>query len=110
MGSGTRCASWVRMPLRTFADRDGTTWSVWRIQATAPSQVLGVPHDWLLFQDDAGTERRRLVSFPANWESLSDERLELLSRVAVPARGWGRPSPPGGLTSADIEEASDADR
>jgi hypothetical protein len=103
---GTRCSSWVRLPLRTFTARDGTTWSVWRIEATAPSEVLSVPRDWLMFQDDAGAERRRLVSFPPNWETLSDERLELLSKIAVPARGWGRPSPPGGTSSVDIEAES----
>jgi hypothetical protein len=98
------------MPLRTFATPDGTTWSVWRIQASAPSEVLGVPRDWLLFQDESGEERRRLVSFPPNWETLPDERLALLLKLAIPARGWGRPSPPGGVSESELGSASDAER
>jgi hypothetical protein len=89
------------MPLKTFAARNGTPWSVWRIESTTSRDVAGMPRAWLLFQDEEGTERRRLVDFPAAWETLSDERLEQLCRIATPARGWSRPSPPGGVASID---------
>ena len=84
------------MPLKTFCDANGMTWTVWRIDATVGRDVRGMPQRWLVFQDEAGTERRRLVDFPDEWDSLSDERLTQLCRVATPSREWGRPSPPGG--------------
>lgn len=91
------------MPLRTFTARDGSIWSVWRIEASVSSDLIDMPREWLLFQDEAGAQRRRLVDFPANWESLPDERLELLCKIAVPSRSWVKFSPPGGV--AAIEEA-----
>ena len=89
------------MPLKTFSDASGTTWSVWRIDATVGRDVRGMPRRWLVFQDEAGEERRRLVDFPDNWETLSDDKLDRLCRAATPAREWGRPSPPGGLAQID---------
>lgn len=95
--------------LRTFYAKNGTTWSVWRIEASVGRDVTGMPRTWLLFQDEEGTERRRLVDFPPAWESLSDERLELLCRMATPARGWGRPSPPGGVSQIEDLAGVDAE-
>jgi hypothetical protein len=89
------------MPLKTFKDADGTTWSVWRIDATVGRDVRGMPRRWLVFQDEPGTERRRLVEFPDHWESLSDEGLAQLCRAATPGKEWGRPSPPGGMSQLD---------
>lgn len=91
------------MPLRTFRARDGSVWSVWRIESTVRSDVLDTPHEWLLFQDDDATERRRLVDFPENWEALPDERLELLCRMATPAKTWTTLSPPGGVPTIEGE-------
>lgn len=94
------------MPLRTFAARDGTTWSVWRIQSSTASDALGMPRSWLMFQNEAGGERRRLVEYPASWQSLPDERLELLCRVAVPARLPDSSSPPTGTMKVDGRKGS----
>lgn len=94
------------MPLKTFTDDNGTSWSAWRIDATVGRDVRGMPRSWLVFQDESGTERRRLVHFPDDWESLSNERLEMLCRVATPSREWGRPSPPGG--TAQINEFAES--
>jgi hypothetical protein len=89
------------MALKTFKSANGTTWSVWRIDASVGRDVRGMPKAWLVFQDEAGTERRRLVSFPDHWETLSEAGLAQLCATATPAREWGRPSPPGGMASVD---------
>ena len=89
------------MSLKTFVDEKGTTWSVWRINATVGRDVRGMPRAWLVFQDEPGTERRRLVDFPDHWESLNDAGLARLCRAATPAKEWGRPSPPGGTAQVD---------
>jgi hypothetical protein len=87
--------------LKTYHTKSGTSWSVWCIEASIGRDVTGMPRTWLLFQDEEGTERRRLVDFPATWESLSDERLELLCRLATPSKNWSRPSPPGGVSQIE---------
>ncbi len=96
------------MPLKTFLSRDGTSWSVWRVDTSSGAAVPGTPSEWLAFQDSEATERRRLFEIPPNWEDLPDERLELLCRLAEPARLWSRPSPPAGIER--IEESTGADR
>jgi hypothetical protein len=95
------------MSLRTFLSRDGTTWSVWRIESVSAAVVPGTPTEWLCFQDMEGTERRRLFEYPENWDELPDERLDLLRRMAEAVKLWQRPSPPGGVQR--IEDASSAD-
>ena len=95
------------MPLRTFLSRDGTTWSVWRIDSVSAAVVPGTPTEWLCFQDTEGTERRRLFEYPENWDELPDERLDLLRKMAEAVKLWQRPSPPGGVQR--IEDASSAD-
>lgn len=87
--------------LRNYFTKDGTRWSVWRVEVSEGHAVMGMPHAWLLFQDEDGTERRRLVEFPPTWESLSDERLELLCHMATPAKSWGRHSPPDGMSQIE---------
>ena len=95
--------------IKTFRARNGINWSAWLIEASVGRDVAGMPRSWLLFQDEDATERRRLVDFPAAWQSLSDERLELLCRMATPAKGWSRPSPPGGVAQVDGLAGVDAD-
>jgi hypothetical protein len=85
------------MAIRTFAAPDGSTWLVWRVERTSGDVVPGAPREWLVFQSEDGTERRRLLEMPPNWEDVSDERLDLLRRIATPAKGWERPSLPGGV-------------
>lgn len=86
------------MALRTFAASDGTTWTAWLVQASGTTGVPGTPTHWLAFQNDDGSERRRLLEVPEEWESLPAERLDLLRRVAEPVRGWAsRHTPPGGI-------------
>jgi hypothetical protein len=54
---------------------------------------------WLTF--DCEGNRRRLWPIPSNWESISDERLELACRAARP----GRISDPQGVAVVSGEDA-----
>ena len=94
--------------MRTFVDGDGREWQVWKVTPesrlfierrrtnrrrtaadVAPEEEQreeldrrrgDIQQGWLCFGCD--TERRRLYPVPPEWESCSDERLDLLRRVA----------------------------
>jgi hypothetical protein len=71
---------------------------VWLIRAGSAGRVPGTPAEWLAFQNAEGTERRRLLEIPDNWETLSDDRLDLLRRIAEPvALRAQRHTLPGGI-------------
>jgi hypothetical protein len=71
------------MALRTFTAADGRTWTVWLVRPTrAANPDLGIPGEWLAFQNDDESERRRLREVPQNWADLTDERLDMLRRMA----------------------------
>ena len=72
------------MALRTFTASDGRAWRVWLVRATKPNSRFVKAPEWLAFQTEDDVERRRLYQVPANWDDLSEERLELLLRVAEP--------------------------
>ena len=57
---------------------------VWLVTAGESGVLPGMPARWLAFQSDDGEDRLRLLSVPQGWESLSDERLDLLRRTAEP--------------------------
>jgi hypothetical protein len=77
---------------REYTDSNGVVWRVWNtIPSNSRSVIAELGGGWLSF--DSGTERRRLGPIPKGWEEMSAERLELLCRVALPAR----PSDPFGL-------------
>jgi hypothetical protein len=97
------------MPLRTFLSRDGSTWSVWQIESASAAVVPGTPTEWLCFQDVESSERRRLFEYPDDWDALTDERLDLLRKVAEPVKLWQRPSPPGGVDRVEHPSGSDSD-
>ena len=97
------------MALRTFVAPDGTTWTIWLVQSKGTAPVPGTPAEWLAFQNADGTERRRLLEIPAGWETLADDRLDLLRRIAEPVKGWTeRHTPPGGLEQRDPSGAEGA--
>lgn len=88
------------MAIREFKDSNGVAWRVW---TTIPSNARSVNPElgegWLSF--DSVAERRRFGPIPKGWEKMSAERLELICRVAVPARrsdpyGVAAQPPPGG--------------
>jgi hypothetical protein len=75
------------MPLRSFIDRDGEQWRVWSVTPdphAATTLDAEYRDGWLCFERMDGGELRRLAlsEVPAAWEALSDERLDLLRRVA----------------------------
>ena len=94
------------MPTRTFRTRNGSIWSVRRIESSATVSIPGAPREWLAFQDEAGTERRRLFNIPPDWEDMSDERLDLLRRHAEPSRFQVRATPPGGSRRDSANDGS----
>src|SRR3954464_15282557 len=58
------------MALRTFPD--GHTWTVWRVQPARGAQTRhGIPTEWLAFQIDDESERRRLREIPHSARRLS---------------------------------------
>lgn len=76
------------MAVRDFVDIKGNKWKVWPVTPssinpkTAAEDYLGDYGDgWLVFE--SATERRRLASFPANWDSLSDNGLVQLLKAAA---------------------------
>jgi hypothetical protein len=72
------------MALRTFRDGDGQSWRVWLVQSGNAAALAGTPREWLCFQNDDDSERRRLIDFPSNWDDLSEQRLDLLRKLAAP--------------------------
>jgi hypothetical protein len=76
------------MQQREFTDPNGVTWQV---RATFPAGNVAstLPESfakgWLTFESSEGAVRR-LAPIPDEWESCSESRLVLLSRVATPAR------------------------
>jgi hypothetical protein len=85
-GSHTEAA----MALRSYTDGSGGEWRVWRVVPDSISfSTLGESYrdGWLCFERVDGTDRRRLsmTHAPSEWETLSDDRLDLLRRQAEPA-------------------------
>lgn len=77
------------MALRSFQDREGHEWRVWSVvpaAIAAPTLDEEFRGGWLCFERIGGGGRCRLTQSeaPAGWESLPDERLDLLRRVATP--------------------------
>jgi hypothetical protein len=95
------------MSMRTFRAPDQSNWTVWRVEAASSVIVPGTPSVWLAFQNEDGTERRRLVEFPEDWPQLSDQLLDLLRRMATPAGSPQRSSAPRGFPQLDAETESE---
>jgi len=89
------------MALRSFEDREGDEWRVWSVVPAASAAVTldqEFRRGWLCFERAQGGERCRLTmsEAPDGWESLPDDRLDLLRRVATPV-----PTPAVGTGVAD---------
>src|SRR3954471_4268258 len=74
------------MALRTFTDRNGTDWNVWLVQPGASGNNFQerFREGWVCFERVGGGGRCRLPlsEMSPAWESLPDDRLDLLRRVA----------------------------
>jgi hypothetical protein len=95
------------MPLRTYTDREGLEWRVWTVTPVSAGTAMleaSYREGWLCFERLDGTDRRRLTmaEVPAAWDTLPDERLDLLRRVAEPA---GKRSGAPGTDTADRPSA-----
>ena len=95
------------MALRSFDDRNGQGWQVWSVvPGSAVLERSGwmegeFRNGWLCFESLTTGERRRLAPVPDNWEGLPTERLELMCRVASPAR---RSTPAAGIRTETVLE------
>lgn len=87
------------MAYREFVDSAGESWRVWSTVPSTGSRLRGgFDQGWLTFERinaDKSLPLRRLVPIPGDWESASDERLDLMCRsadeVARPRTVQGRP-------------------
>lgn len=74
------------MALRTFIDRDGLAWNAWHVQPAGAGVGYAERYrdGWVCFERVGGGGRCRipLDQMPPDWDSLPDDRLELIRRVA----------------------------
>ena len=85
------------MGLVEFADKNGIRWRVWHVETPASRAHLMDPqyrNGWLVFEQEDGTERRRLNQVPDDWAALAPARLAQLCSIAVPVVA-GRTTPTG---------------
>jgi hypothetical protein len=97
------------MDLLRFTDRNGRPWEVWEVRARPavadrPTPTpLPAPDRWLCFE--SGTERRRLVTYPRSWRTMSASGLDAMCRAATPVRATPRIDP----SRASVEHARPVD-
>ena len=74
------------MAYREFVDSSGQSWRVWSTVPSMGSKLRGgFDQGWLTFERidaDKNLPLRRLVPLPTDWESVPDDRLELMCRSA----------------------------
>ncbi len=88
------------MGLRIFMGSDGVRWTAWTVRDDAAGATT-----WLAFQNEMGTERRRLLETPPDWEAISEKRLDLLRRLAEPVpRYLDKHSLPDGMGTVTRRE------
>ena len=79
------------MATRSFTDPAGVEWLIWHVTpgqhtrrpgrsvSTLPDELVD---GWLCFESSAG--KCRFYPVPPDWETLADDKLEILRRAAVP--------------------------
>ena len=76
------------MSLTTFRDGAGVRWRVWHVETPRTRAHLmdaNFQNGWLVFEQEDGSNRRRLSQVPEDWASLSPEHLARLCALAVAA-------------------------
>lgn len=76
------------MSLTTFRDAVGVCWRVWHVETPRTRAHLmeaSFRNGWLVFEQEDGSNRRRLSQVPEDWASLSVEHLARLCTLAIPA-------------------------
>jgi hypothetical protein len=77
--------------IREFTDRDGKAWRVWAVTPTRSrgskreSNLGEFEHGWLAFETLDENLRKRLPHYPADWRTMSDEKLQDLLGLALEA-------------------------
>jgi hypothetical protein len=77
--------------IREFTDRDGKAWRVWAVTPTRATDSrrtanLGeFEQGWLAFETLDENQRKRLPHYPADWVTMSDEKLQDLLGLALEA-------------------------
>jgi len=89
--------------IREFRDRNACEWRAWAVipgqASTSSTRNLGdLRNGWLAFESLSGSGKRRLIDFPPDWMTRSDEELEELLEQATDApirkRSPGTDAPP----------------
>jgi hypothetical protein len=79
------------MATRAFTDSTGMEWLIWHVTPGQHTRRAGrglstLPEEladgWLAFECSAG--KRRFYPVPPEWETLADDKLEILCRAAIP--------------------------
>lgn len=74
--------------IREFRDHNDCEWRAWAVvpgqASTTSTRNLGdLRNGWLAFESLSGSGKRRLIDYPSDWMTRSDEELEqLLERAA----------------------------
>jgi hypothetical protein len=94
------------MALRTYTDRNGSEWRVWRVVPDSVSfSTLGESYrdGWLCFERADGSDRKRLSmgQVPEDWDSFDEHRLDALCQAAEPA--MRRSTPSRGIDTAALD-------
>jgi len=101
------------MSTRAFTDSSGTGWLVWHVTPGQHTRRAGrglstLPEElaagWLCFESGAG--KRRFYPVPPEWETLADEKLEILCRAAVPVAERTPAAPMQGASAGGGEAAA----
>jgi hypothetical protein len=89
--------------IREFRDRNECEWRAWAVipgqASTSSTRNLGdLRNGWLAFESLSGSGKRRLIDFPVDWMTRSNEELEQLLEQATDApirkRSTGTDAPP----------------
>jgi hypothetical protein len=78
------------MATRAFKDSAGVEWLIWHVTPGQHTRRAGrgvttlpdeLAEGWLCFESGSG--KRRFYPVPPEWETLADDKLEILCRAAV---------------------------
>jgi hypothetical protein len=78
------------MATRAFTDSTGVEWQIWHVTPGEHTRGTGrgasaLPEElaegWLCFESTSG--KRRFYPVPPAWETLAEDKLDFLCRVAV---------------------------
>jgi hypothetical protein len=105
------------MAVRDFTDAKGRSWRAWDIKpetihpvTRAEDYLADYLTGWIVFETEAGDEKRRLCPWPADWTERSEEQLRELLEMAelVPLYRPGASSSDGQQTSESLLRSREA--